>query len=117
MLFARSSVVLAARLAAIPALDQVVVDYGDPDRFRSEAEFARSLGYSGKLCIHPSQVAIANEAFTPSVAEVERARAIVAAAETAAGAGAGVVSFEGTMVDAPIIERARAVIASAEAGT
>ena len=111
VVYARSRVALAARLASIPALDQVVVDYGDDVRFREEAEFARTLGYSGKLCIHPNQVPLANDAFTPSSIEIERARAIVTAAEAAAREGSGVVAFEGTMVDAPIIERARALLA------
>jgi len=113
VLYARSRVAMAARLALVWALDQVVVDYGDSARFEREAGVARSLGYDGKVCIHPSQVAIANAAFTPSEAEVERARALVAAADAGEAAGDGVVSFEGTMVDAPIINRARALIAAA----
>ncbi len=63
---ARSLVALAARLAGVPVLDQIVADFRDDDRFRHEAADARSLGYAGKLCIHPGQVALANEAFVPT---------------------------------------------------
>ena len=110
VLYARSRVAIAARMSGIPALDQVVVDFGDDDRFRREADLARSLGYQGKLCIHPAQVALANAAFSPSEEEVERARALLAAAEKAEAEGLGVISFDGTMVDAPIIRRAQQVV-------
>ena len=109
VLYARSHVALAARLAGIPALDQVVVNYRDDARFESEALAARALGYRGKLCIHPSQVKLALKAFTPSAEEVSWAERLIAAVESADGAG--VVSFEGTMVDAPILLRAKSLVA------
>jgi citrate lyase subunit beta/citryl-CoA lyase len=114
VLYARSRVAIAARLAGIPALDQVVVDYQDGAAFEREAREARSLGYQGKLCIHPSQVALANAAFTPSEDEVDWARGVVAAAAKAEQDGRGVVSYEGTMVDAPIINRAKALLERAD---
>jgi citrate lyase subunit beta/citryl-CoA lyase len=110
VLYARSRVAIAARMSGIPALDQVVVDFGDDARFRAEAAMARSLGYHGKLCIHPAQVALATEAFSPSEDDVAWARALLAAAEQAEADGLGVISFEGTMVDAPIIRRAQHVL-------
>lgn len=110
VLYARSHVAIGARMAGIPALDQVVVDFGDDDRFRREAALSRSLGYQGKLCIHPAQVTLANETFSPSDEEVARATALLQAAEKAEAEGLGVISFEGTMVDAPIIRRAQQVI-------
>lgn len=110
VLYARSRVAIAARMSGIPALDQVVVDFGDHARFREEANMARSLGYRGKLCIHPSQVPLATEAFSPSASELERARALLQAAADAESRGLGVISFEGAMVDAPIIRRAQQVI-------
>lgn len=115
VLYARSRVALAARLAEVPALDQVVVDYSDDVRFEREALKARSLGYSGKLCIHPNQVTLANAAFTPSEDEVAWARGVLAAAAEAAASGAGVISYEGTMVDAPILVRAQALLDRADA--
>lgn len=115
VLYARSRVAMAARLAGIPALDQVVVDYGNAERFTREALLARSLGFQGKLCIHPAQVALANKAFTPSDDELAWARGVVAAAADAERDGHGVVSYEGTMVDAPIVNRARQLLARFEA--
>ena len=66
VLYARSRIVLAARLAGVATVDQVVADFRDDDRFRSEAADARAMGFAGKLCIHPTQVALANAAFSPS---------------------------------------------------
>ncbi len=113
VLYARSKVALAARLSSRPALDQIVADFGDATRFTREALNARAMGYSGKLCIHPSQVALANDAFLPSVEEVAWATAVIAAVEHADGAA--LVSFEGTMVDTPLILRAQRILDSAEA--
>jgi citrate lyase subunit beta / citryl-CoA lyase len=113
VLYARSRVALACRIAGIPVLDQVVTSLTDADVFRRDAAQGRALGYSGKLCIHPSQVALAHEAFTPSEAEVEQARRIIAAYEAAAARGEAAVEVDGQMVDEPIVRRARAVVALA----
>lgn len=110
VLYARSRVAIAARLANIPALDQVVVDYTNDDRFIAEAIEAKNLGFAGKLCIHPRQVALANAAFTPTDQEIEWAHAVVSAADAAAIEGRGVVSVDGEMVDAPIVARARQLL-------
>lgn len=114
VLYARSHVALAARLGKVPALDQVVVDYSNDTRFETEAAVARSLGYAGKLCIHPNQVKLANAAFSPSEDEVAWARGVLAAAGEAEANGTGVVSYEGTMVDAPILVRAQALLDRAD---
>src|SRR5262249_660407 len=66
VLYARSRVALAARIAGVQALDQVVTTFGDDDRFLTDAAQGRTLGYGGKLCIHPAQVPLANRAFSPS---------------------------------------------------
>jgi citrate lyase subunit beta/citryl-CoA lyase len=108
VLYARSQVCLAARLAEIAALDQVVAAVHDVAAFRPEAETARDLGYRGKMCLHPTQVTIAHETFTPSAAEIAHARAVL----TAADEGVGVV--EGQMVDAAHIAMARDVLDRAE---
>jgi citrate lyase subunit beta/citryl-CoA lyase len=111
---ARGALVLAARLAGVPLLDQVVTDVADGDRFVVEADEARSMGYAGKLCIHPAQVALANAAFTPSEAELDRARRLLAAYDEGIAAGLGAISFEGQMVDEPLAARARAVVSGVE---
>lgn len=112
--FARSAVALAGRLAGVPVLDQVVTDFRDDERFVREASEARALGYAGKLCIHPGQVALANGAFVPSAAEVDRARRLLEAYESAAAAGIAAIDFEGQMVDAPLAAQARRVLALAD---
>lgn len=108
---ARAQVAMAARLAGVVALDMVTIDFGDHERFRTEAGEARALGYSGKLCIHPGQVPLANEAFLPSEEEVDWARRLLAAFAEAEGR---TIAFEGLMVDQVVAERARAVLATAE---
>jgi len=114
VLYARSRVALAARLAGVPAVDQVVTRLDAEDHFLSDAADGRALGYRGKLCIHPAQVALANRAFSPSPEEVDRARRLLFAYEEAVAQGEAAIAFEGQMVDEPLARHARAVIAGAE---
>ena len=114
VLYARSRVALAGRLAGVPVIDQVVADFRDAERFRADAARGRSLGYRGKLCIHPDQVALAREAFTPSETELDRARRLLAAYDEAAERGEAAIDFEGQMVDEPLARQARAVLAATE---
>lgn len=104
VLYARSQVVLAARLCGVPAIDQAVVAVHDERAFADDAGVGRSLGYSGKICLHPQQVVHAHRIFTPSPEEVAHARAVLAAAR----AGVGVV--EGQMVDEVHAKMAAAVL-------
>ncbi|MBV9817899.1 MAG: CoA ester lyase [Solirubrobacterales bacterium] len=117
VLYARSRVALACRVAGVLALDQVVVDIHDADAFRADAARGRALGYRGKLCIHPSQVALAREAFTPSHEEVAAARELLAEAEGAAADGRGAIVVAGAMVDEPMLRTARDVVARAGDGS
>lgn len=111
VLFARSEVALAARLAGVTALDQIVADFRDEALFERDAGAGRAIGYRGKLCVHPSQVPIANRVFGSSAAEVERARRLLAAWEDAAARGVAAVEFEGAMIDGPALRIARDTIA------
>ncbi|MGI8711614.1 MAG: HpcH/HpaI aldolase/citrate lyase family protein [Solirubrobacteraceae bacterium] len=113
VLYARSRVALACRVAGVLAIDQVVVDIHDTDAFRVDAARGRALGYRGKLCIHPAQVALAREAFTPSDEEVAAARALLTEAQRAADAGRGVIVVDGAMVDEPMLRVARDTLARA----
>jgi citrate lyase subunit beta/citryl-CoA lyase len=113
VLYARSRVALAGRLAGVPVVDQIVADFRDRERFRADAARGRAIGYRGKLCIHPDQVPLAHEAFTPSDEEVDRARRLLAAYEAATGRGRAAIDFEGQMVDEPLARQARAVLAAA----
>lgn len=110
----RMAVRLAAGEARLPAYDGAFAVVADPDRFRSECEAARNLGFAGKSCIHPSQVPIANDCFMPRPAEIERARRILAAAREAADKGVGAFVVDGQMIDEPFLASARAVVALAE---
>jgi citrate lyase subunit beta/citryl-CoA lyase len=112
VLYARSRVALAARIAGVHAVDQIVGDLQDEERYRTDAAEGRAIGYRGKLCIHTAQVALANAVFSPSPAEVDYARRLVAAYEAAAGRGEGTMRFEGEMIDEPMARRARAVLAA-----
>lgn len=110
VLYARSQVALAARLAGVPVLDQVVTAFGDDERFVADAAVGRSIGYSGKLCIHPAQVPLANQCFSPSPEERDRARALLATWSEAQARGEASVAFDGQMVDEPLARRARALL-------
>ena len=110
VLYARSQVCLAAHLAGIPAVDQAVVSLGDDGHFRADADLGARIGYQGKICIHPRQVELAHEAFTPDAAAVAHARAVLAA-----GAD-GVAVVDGEMVDEVHLRIARTVLARASDG-
>ena len=112
--YARAQVALAGRLADVTVIDQIVADFTDDDRCLQECLQARAMGYGGKLCIHPSQVAIANEAFLPSSEEIDRARRLLEAYDDAKAQGVASVAFEGQMVDEPVARQARRVLAQAD---
>ena len=109
----RLGIRFAAAEAGIASYDGAFADVKNPDAFRREAEEARDLGFAGKSCIHPSQIAIANEVFVPATEEIVRAASILAAADEADARGVGAFLHAGKMVDAPIIARARGVMALA----
>lgn len=113
VLYPRSKVAAQARLAGIPALDIVCTRLRDDAAFTEEATFGRALGYGGKLCIHPAQVALAHAVFSPSLEAVARAKELLAAAEAQAEGGSGVFAWQGQMVDGPMLAKARAVLAAA----
>ena len=114
VLYARSRVALAARLALVPVLDQVVTRLDADEVFVAEAAEGRSLGFRGKLCIHPGQVVLANRVFSSSPEEVERAQRLLAAYEEAVARGEAAIAFDGQMVDEPVARHARTVVATAE---
>jgi citrate lyase subunit beta/citryl-CoA lyase len=113
VLYARSRVALAGRLAGVPTLDQVVVDFRNREAFAREVREARALGYRGKLCIHPDQVPAANAGFMPSKGEIDFARRLLEAYERASASGIAAIDFEGQMVDEPLAARARQILAAA----
>jgi citrate lyase subunit beta / citryl-CoA lyase len=107
ILFARSQVVLAATAANADAIDAVFTDVADAEGLRRDATRARALGFRGKMTIHPKQVAVVNEVFTPSREEIEQATRVIAAFDAAS---VGVIRLGNEMVDAPVVTRARRVL-------
>ena len=105
--YARSGMAVAAAAAGRLALDGIWPDLEDRDGLRRDALAARRLGYAGKSCVHPDQIAVINEVFSPSAEEVADARRVVETFAEAAARGLGAVALEGKLLDQPIVERAR----------
>ncbi len=113
---ARAEVVLASRISDLePPIDTVFIHIREADAFAASCTRVRQMGFQGKLCIHPGQIAPANAAFSPTEAEASHARKIVAAFAEAEAAGSASIQVDGYFVDYPIAEKARRVIALAEA--
>jgi len=106
---ARSLCLYAAAAAKVPAIETVYVDFRNTEGLRRDTELARRDGFSGRLAIHPAQVAAINEVFTPSAEQIAKAKAVVAA--FAAQPGAGTVGIDGKMYDRPHLIRAQALLA------
>jgi len=111
--YPRAAVSVAAHAAGVDAVDGIYADFRDADGLRADTGAARALGYTGKLLIHPAQVAPVHAAFAPEPGEVEQARKIVAAFEAAEAGGSGIVVVDGAMVDRPVVLRARRTLAIA----
>ncbi len=113
--WARSQVVNAARAAGVQPIDSVFSDISDTGALRESVLEAKGLGFDGKGCIHPRQIAVVHEAFAPTKAELEKARRIVAAFEEAQEKGLAAVSLGSKMIDPPVVKRAQRVVRLAEA--
>ena len=105
-----SRVVTACRAYGLRAIDGPYGDFKDATGYRAAARRAAALGYEGKWAIHPSQIALANEVFTPPPAEVERARRILSALEQAAREGCGAAQLDGRMIDAASARMAQNIV-------
>ena len=113
--WARAQVLNAARAAGIQPIDTVYSDVADVDGLRESVLEAKALGFDGKGCIHPRQIAVIHEAFAPTDDELTRAKRIVEAFEEAERKGLGVVSLGSKMIDPPVVKRAQRVVRLAEA--
>ena len=100
-------IVVAARAAGLRVVDGPVADHRDEEGLRAACRVARSLGFDGKWCIHPSQIGTVNEVFSPTESEVEWAKKVISAYDEAEAEGRGVVSVDGQMIDAASIRMAR----------
>jgi citrate lyase subunit beta/citryl-CoA lyase len=114
--YARSRIVLASRSARLePPIDTVFIHIGEIDALTRSAERIKTMGFQGKLCIHPEQIAPVNRVFTPSDEDVEKAKVYVDAFEEAEAAGSASIQVGGYFIDYPIVELARRTLALADA--
>lgn len=116
LLFARCSILQAARAAGIQAFDTVYSNANNEEGFLKEAALIKQLGFDGKSLINPRQIELLHNLFAPTQKDVDQARRIIEAAEEAERQGSGVVSLNGKMIDAPIIDRAKLVLERAKSG-
>jgi malyl-CoA/(S)-citramalyl-CoA lyase len=112
--YAIARMVVAARANGLRPIDGPFGDFGDDDGYRAQARRSAVLGCEGKWAIHPKQVALANEVFTPPAKEIERARRILQAMEDAKREGKGAVSLDGRLIDIASIRQAEALVATAD---
>lgn len=112
--YARAKIIVAARAAGIEAVDGPYANFRNSDGYRREAGRSAMMGYSGKWAIHPSQIEIANEVYSPTDKEIEMARGMVSAYEKAEGEGAGAVGVDGAMIDAATIRIMQNVLTKAD---
>ena len=111
----RAMVPIAARAGEVGSLDSPFVRFRDPDALREDARRARRMGYTGKFAIHPAQLEIINETFSPSTEEIAYARRVVEAWDAAESSGRGSLALDGRMVDVPVVKRAQNLLALAQA--
>lgn len=108
----RSQCLLAAHAAGVQAIDTLYVDYRDEEGLRASCRASRAEGFTGRVAIHPAQVAAINESYMPGEDEIDHARRVVEA--FAAQPGAGTVGLDGKMIDIPHLKQAQGVLAQAE---
>jgi len=111
--WARAQVLNGARAAGVQPIDTVFSDVTDAEGLRASVREAKALGFVGKGCIHPRQIAVVHDAFAPEAGEIDRACRIVRAFEEAEARGLGVVSLGSKMIDAPVVKRALTTVAAA----
>ncbi len=114
LLFARCTILQAARAAGIQAFDTVYSDANNEEGFLREAAHIKQLGFDGKSLVNPRQITLLHNLYAPTQKDVDHAKRVVEAAEAAEQEGLGVVSLNGKMIDSPIIARAHLVLSRAE---
>lgn len=115
LLVARSQVLMAARAANIYALDTVFSDINDDEGFIKEVKLIKQLGFDGKSVIHPRQVTLVHQVYTPTKKEIDYSIRVLNAIDEAEKRSSGVIALDGKMIDAPIVERAYRVLELAKA--
>ncbi len=117
LVYARSAIVVAAAAAQKLSFDGIFPNIEDTTGLRADSLRARRLGFTGKTLVHPRQIEIVNEVFSPTSDELEHARRVVAAYDDGIARGTGAVALDGQMLDAPVVGRARRILRTAAAGT
>ena len=113
--YARAKLSHASRLGDLePPIDTVVLQIKDDARFLQSARYGKQFGFGGKLCIHPSQIPLAHDVFTPSQDEIAHARAVVAAFEAAEAEGSASIQLDGYFIDYPIVYKSQRILALAD---
>lgn len=116
ILYARSQIVVASRAAGIESpIDTVYIHIKDQEGLLKDANLAKQLGFQGKLVVHPDQVDIVNNVFSPTLEEVKEAKEIIAAFQEATDLGLAAIQVKGKMIDYPVVERAKKVLKQDEA--
>jgi citrate lyase beta subunit len=115
LLYARQAVVVACAAFGLQAIDIVYIDFKDTEGLRREAEQGAGFGFSGKQVIHPNQVQVTQEAFTPSDEAIAEAKRIVEAFEAGQREGKGAFALDGKMIDMPLLKHAQKVLERAKA--
>ena len=110
VLFARTQIGISSRLFGVPVVDQIVADFSDSERFMKEAQQAKSLGFTGKLCIHPSQVPLANQSFSSTPEEIQQAIELLKVYDEAVANGTASIVHNGQMVDEALAKQARRIL-------
>ena len=113
--YARGRMVMAARAACVDVYDTPFTDVNDDEGIRTDAEYAKALGFTGKAAISPRHVEVINEVFSPSQADIDYAYEVMDAIRMAKEQGKGAIALRGKMIDAPIVARAKRTIEMAEA--
>jgi citrate lyase subunit beta/citryl-CoA lyase len=108
--YPRAVISVAAHAARVDAVDGIYADFRDADGLRADALVVRRMGYTGKMVIHPAQVAPVHATFSPTPAEVDHAQRVVTAFEEAQARGAGIAVVDGAMVDRPVVRRAQRIL-------
>lgn len=115
ILFARNLISLSAHAAKVIPMDYVNSNFKDPEAFKADVAFGKMLGFTCKSCIHPNQIPLVHEVYTPTDKEIEHAKKVVAVYEEAIAKGSGAIALDGKMIDMPIVTRAQDVLAYAKA--
>ncbi|XP_068679195.1 citramalyl-CoA lyase, mitochondrial-like isoform X4 [Montipora capricornis] len=115
LIFARQAVVVHAKAFGLQAIDMVYINFKDPEGLKAQAEEGAKFGYTGKQIIHPGQIDIVNDAFSPSEEKLKWASDLVNAFQLHEKEGKGAIDFHGYMIDMPTVQQARNVLRLAEA--